>query len=103
MVRKGSGEIRVVHEKCEHFRDADGKIVRSVGMVQDVTERKKIEEDLRLRTEELKAGNEELLFFNRAMVDREERMIELKKQVNELEGRLGLPPHYDVDFGEERR
>jgi PAS domain S-box-containing protein len=103
VVRKGSGEIRVVHEKCEHFRDADGKIVRSVGMVQDVTERKKIEEDLRLRTEELKAGNEELLFFNRAMVDREERMIELKKQVNELEGRLGLPPHYDVDFGEERR
>ncbi len=35
-----SGEIRFVFEKCEHIRDASGKIVRSVGMVQDITERK---------------------------------------------------------------
>jgi len=102
VVRKGSGEIRYVHEKCEHFRDEEGKIIRSVGMVQDITERKKAEENLRLRTEELKASNEELSFFNRAMVDREQRMIELKKQVNELLGKLGGPPRYDVDFGEEQ-
>jgi PAS domain S-box-containing protein len=29
-----------VHEKCEHFRDAEGRIVRSVGMVHDISERK---------------------------------------------------------------
>ncbi|MGB8959720.1 MAG: MEDS domain-containing protein [Candidatus Aminicenantales bacterium] len=40
IVRKDTGEVRFVHEKCEHFRDADGRIVRSVGMVHDVTERK---------------------------------------------------------------
>ncbi len=41
IVRKNSGEVRFVHEKCEHFRDADGRIVRSVGMVHDITERKR--------------------------------------------------------------
>ena len=41
IVRKNTGEVRFVHEKCEHFRDADGRIVRSVGMVHDITERKR--------------------------------------------------------------
>jgi PAS domain S-box-containing protein len=44
VVRKSDGEIRIVHEKCEHFRDASGRIVRSVGMVHDITERKRAEE-----------------------------------------------------------
>jgi PAS domain S-box-containing protein len=69
----------------------------------DITERKRAEEELRLRTEELKASNEELTFFNRTMADREERMIELKKQINELSKQLGRPPVYDVDFGEEQK
>ena len=40
IVRKNTGEVRFVHEKCEHFRDAGGRIVRSVGMVHDITESK---------------------------------------------------------------
>ena len=47
IVRRDTGEVRFVHEKCEHIRDADGRIVRSVGMVHDVTERKRAD-DLRL-------------------------------------------------------
>jgi PAS domain S-box-containing protein len=43
VVRRSSGEIRIVHEKCEHFRNQDGQIIRSVGMVHDVTERKQTE------------------------------------------------------------
>ena len=46
VVRKDNGEIRVVHEKCEHFRDAGGNITRSIGMVHDITERKRAEEAL---------------------------------------------------------
>jgi PAS domain S-box-containing protein len=43
IVRRDTGEIRVVHEKCEHKRDASGRIVRSIGMVHDITESKKAE------------------------------------------------------------
>ena len=43
IVRRDNGEIRFVHEKCEHRRDASGRVVRSIGMVHDITERKKTE------------------------------------------------------------
>lgn len=43
---KKTGEIRTLYEKCEHIRDESGKIVRSIGMVQDVTERKYMERAL---------------------------------------------------------
>ncbi len=47
IVRKATGEVRFVHERCHHIRDASGKIVRSVGMVHDVTDRRNAEEALR--------------------------------------------------------
>ncbi len=47
VVRKGTGEVRWVHEKCEHVRDDTGRIIRSIGMVQDITERKRVEEQMR--------------------------------------------------------
>jgi len=47
VIRKHTGEIRCVHEKCKHFRDAGGEIIRSIGMVHDITERKQTEEALR--------------------------------------------------------
>ena len=41
------GEIRFVHERCEHYREGAGRIVRSVGMVHDITDRRKYEVKLR--------------------------------------------------------
>jgi PAS domain S-box-containing protein len=61
----------------------------------DITERRKADEALR-------QSNEELTRFNRAMVGREERMIELKKEINELCGQAGLPQRYALDFEKER-
>ncbi len=46
VVRKDSGEIRLVHERCDHRRDAAGTIVRSVGMVHDITERRRADDAL---------------------------------------------------------
>jgi len=43
VVRRDTGEARIVHEKCEHVRDSTGRIVRSIGMVHDITERKQAE------------------------------------------------------------
>jgi PAS domain S-box-containing protein len=47
VVQKRTGEVRHVHEKCEHVRDDSGTVVRSVGMIQDITGRKLAEAALR--------------------------------------------------------
>ena len=47
VVRKSNGEVRFVHEKCKHTRDESGRVILSVGMVHDITERKQAEEALR--------------------------------------------------------
>ena len=64
-----------------------------VAMV-DITERKLPEEALRQKVEELRASNDELELFNRTMVGRELRMIELKEEINELCRRLGESPRH---------
>jgi len=45
----------------------------------------------------------ELTRFNQAMVSRETRMIELKKEVNEVAQRLGEQPRYPLDFEKEEK
>ncbi len=47
IVRQGSGEVRHVYERCVHVRDDAGNIIKSIGMVQDITERKRAEDALR--------------------------------------------------------
>jgi PAS domain S-box-containing protein len=46
VVRRSTGEVRWVHEKCEHVEDETGRIIRSVGMVLDITDRKRMEGEL---------------------------------------------------------
>ena len=52
--------------------------------------------------EALRTNNEELERLNRAMVGRELRMVELKKEVNELCVKAGLQPPYKLDFEKEQ-
>ncbi len=51
------GEVRVVHEDGEVTLDETGKPTRMVGTVQDITERKHTEEELRLAKEAAEAAN----------------------------------------------
>jgi PAS domain S-box-containing protein len=53
--RKNTGEIRIVREKCYHVRDALNTIIRSVGMVHDITESYLAEEALRESEERYRA------------------------------------------------
>ncbi|MFH0759952.1 MAG: PAS domain S-box protein [Bacteroidota bacterium] len=46
-LRFEDGRIQYVHEQCKTFYDADGKALRSVGTVQDISERIRAEEALR--------------------------------------------------------
>lgn len=60
-----------------------------LGIARDATERKKAEKELKRRSEELEK-------FSKFAVGREIRMINLKKEVNELCKKLGEEPRYEV-------
>jgi PAS domain S-box-containing protein len=62
IVKKTSGEIRYVHEKCEHLRDESGKVIRSIGMVHDITGRKQAEAALRESEERFRRAIKEAPF-----------------------------------------
>lgn len=47
IIRQDTGEVRYVQEKCFNEKDEKGTIIRSIGMTQDITERKLAEEELR--------------------------------------------------------
>ena len=86
IIRKDNAETRYVHEKCQHVRDAQGKVIVSVGMVHEITERKKAEDKLQKAQEELEARvldrTRELAAVNRAL----QLEIAERKQVQEMLG-----------------
>lgn len=53
IVRRNDGAVRWVHETCEHLRNEAGEVVRSDGTVHDITERKRLEEELKRSNAEL--------------------------------------------------
>ncbi len=53
IIRRDTGEVRIVHEKCTHTRDASGQIVQSIGMVHDITESKEMQRKLEDYTKNL--------------------------------------------------
>jgi PAS domain S-box-containing protein len=70
----------------------------SVMIVHDISARKASEAALFQQTEEVRQRNEELERFNRATVGREQDMISLKQQINELSHQLGKKPPYPLNF-----
>jgi len=69
---------------------------RFVALAHDITYRRKTEEELRLRSEELEA-------FNRIMLDREMRVIDLKEEINILCEQLGKALPYPQDWKEKNK
>ena len=88
-----SGEllVRTIRYAVERRRAADE--VRRVNA--------ELEQRVADRTAELQASIEELALFNRAMVGRELRMIELKREVNQLCRTAGQPPRYPIETTED--
>jgi PAS domain S-box-containing protein len=91
------GEIHWIMDRGIIIGRKDGQPRQLCGIASDVTEQKVAEEELRLRNAELCSKNDELERFNRAMVNRELRMIELKQEINTLLQQAGQPPRYRVE------
>lgn len=85
-------------------RDATGAIIGGVKIARDITARKRAEEKLRDRdravrhaNEALRARTEELARFNQAAIGRELRIIELKREINELLAACGKNARYPLE------
>lgn len=73
--------------------DEEGNLTGSVHVARDVTSRIKSENDLKKKIEQLE-------WFNHMMIDRELKMMELKKEVNMLANRLGEEDRYVIHYKE---
>gem|GEM_PF-3185176 len=94
------GGRRFIRWANSALRDENGDIQLVIGTGIDITERKNAEEEILRTSDQLRQTNEDLERFNRAMVDRELRIIELKKQINELCVRLGESKPYSLNYEE---
>lgn len=68
-----------------------GEFIGSVHIAKDISERKKMEKELLARLEDLKQ-------FREMTLGREERMIQMKHEINRLAEELGRPAPYDLSF-----
>ena len=80
---------RVWDESGEPVFNQNGKLIGMVEIAHDITERKQAEDKLISR-------NKELELFNEVTVGRELKMIELKKEINELYEKSGKKPKYEI-------
>ncbi len=87
----GNNEIVWVIVNGFPVMDTSGNISEIVISFIDITERKHNEYALKKKAEELE-------HFNKLMVGREYKMIELKREINELYEKAGLPPPYNLSF-----
>lgn len=107
-VVRPDGSERVVHEQGEVGRDAEGRPVRMVGTVLDVTDRRRLEEELERRLERLrKLERTRRLLLGHIVRAREEEAARIASDIHDdplqklaaLSMRLGLLREALVDQG----
>jgi PAS domain S-box-containing protein len=99
IARRLSREVRTIHQKCELFRDDNGQTVRSVGMLHDITERKKAERELQQLNRTLQAHTASNKAVLRA-TNETELLEEVCKIVVEVCGHAMIWIGYAEDDGE---
>jgi PAS domain S-box-containing protein len=85
--RHKDGTLIWLHTLISPIKDENEAITHFVAVSEDITERKRIEADLKNYMKELE-------MFNKSMVDREMRIIELKEEVNSILEKAGKNPKY---------
>ena len=94
--RRKNGELFPIAISSSLIKDAEGNVIAHMASHQDISERKRAEN-------ELKKKNKELELFNRLAVGRELKMIELKKEINALLEDLGKEPRYEIAGEEDKK
>ena len=85
IIRKDNGEIRWVHERCEHKYDNEGNLYLSHGTVQDITERKRVSDALK---QELSARREAEIMLRHSYDSLEILVEEKTRDLKENEERF---------------
>ncbi|MFZ0501378.1 MAG: PAS domain S-box protein [Steroidobacteraceae bacterium] len=96
---KGGGRLEI-SLTVSPVRDASGTIIGASKIARDITDRKRAETLLREAHTDLQSRIAELGRFNAAAVDRESRILALKREVNTLRARLGEAAEYSFDGSE---
>lgn len=84
---KADGTNAWVQANKVPLRDTAGKVIGILGTYEEITERKRAEQQVRQQLDELRR-------WYQATLGREDRIRELKAEVNVLSARLGEPPRY---------
>ncbi len=85
--RRRDGEKKLLAWWCRVLKDEQGNVTGALSTAHDITERKRAEEQLKEQLNELRRWNE-------AVMGREIRIIDLKREVNELLVKAGRPARY---------
>lgn len=88
--RSADGSVRHAEAAYAAVRSLEGKVLYIVVQAFDITERKQTEVKVRAQIDELRAWQE-------LMLNREDRVMELKREVNALLASQGKPLRYDGD------
>jgi PAS domain S-box-containing protein len=81
------GGTRIFLSTKSPYFDANGRIIGIIGMASDITERKRAEQKILEHMQELER-------WRKATLGREDRVLELKREINRLLAQLGEPPRY---------
>ncbi len=84
-----SGQRRVIVKNADCIRNEAGMIVGGVESFEDITERKETERKMAALFQDMQA-------MNALTMGREERILELKRDINALRVGAGLSPEYDL-------
>lgn len=83
-----NGSMHWLLGRFQAFKDQSGKLLRLIGVNIDITDRK--------HAAALTKERDELASMNNIMMSREERVLELKREVNDLLQQLRQPQRYTV-------
>lgn len=89
IIRVNDQQERWVHGLGKLSFDEQDNPIRMIGTIQDITERKQASIKLKTKIAQLKR-------LNKNMIGRELKMIEMKKEVDNLCEKAGLPRRYNI-------